>query len=97
MPSRKRYSPDELDARLQFAVGITLCVGLLTLLLSSLYGLLFVYQGDSLSPVDAEFFKLMNPIAMFLTGTLAGIMASKGMRRKSDDVTNATNSDELEV
>jgi hypothetical protein len=82
--NRKRYSPDELDARLQFAVGITLCVGLLTLLLSSLYGLLFVYQGDSISPVDAEFFKLMNPIAMFLTGTLAGIMASKGVPRKKD-------------
>jgi hypothetical protein len=82
--NRKRYTPEELDSRLQFAVGVTLCVGLLTLLLSSLYGLLFVYQGDSLSPVDAEFFKLMNPIAMFLTGTLAGIMASKGLPRKKD-------------
>lgn len=84
---KKRYTPEELEARLQFTVGVTLCVGLLTLLLSSLYGLLFVYQGDDLSPTDAEFFKLMNPVAMFLTGTLAGIMASKGMSRKggSDD------------
>lgn len=96
MRNRKRYTSDELDARLQFVVGVTLCVGLLTLLLSSLYGLLFVFQGDSLSPVDAEFFKLMNPIAMFLTGTLAGIMASKGVRRKNDDVTNPSSYDGLE-
>jgi hypothetical protein len=88
--SRKRYTADELDARLQFVVGVTLCVGLLTLLLSSLYGLLFVYQGDSLSPVDAEFFKLMNPIAMFLTGTLAGIMASKGLPKRGN-VTKSSN------
>lgn len=82
--SKKRYTSEELDARLQFTVGVTLCIGLLTLLLSSLYGLLFVYQGNDLSPTDAEFFKLMNPIAMFLTGTLAGIMASKGISRKKD-------------
>lgn len=81
--SKKRYTPEELEARLQFTVGVTLCVGLLTLLLSSLYGLLFVYQGDDLSPTDAEFFKLMNPVAMFLTGTLAGIMASKGVSKRN--------------
>jgi len=30
------------------------------------------------SPKDAEFFKLINPIATFIVGALAGLMAGQG-------------------
>jgi hypothetical protein len=30
------------------------------------------------SPNDAEFFKLINPIATFIVGALAGLMAGQG-------------------
>lgn len=30
------------------------------------------------SPNDAEFFKLVNPIATFIVGALAGLMAGQG-------------------
>ena len=73
-----RYSPAELNVRLRFVVGIVLAAILTFCVCAMLYGLLFVYQGDDLSGVDAEFFKLLNPVVMFLTGTLSGVMIASG-------------------
>jgi hypothetical protein len=74
-----RYTPNELNARLRFIVGLVLA-GILALTMGfMLFGLLFVYQGSELSPVDSKFFELMTPVVMFLTGTLSGTMiASTG-------------------
>ena len=78
MPMKRRYSALELNARLRFIVGIVLAAVLAFTMCAMLYGLLFVYQGDQLTAVDAEFFKLMNPVVMFLTGTLSGVMIASG-------------------
>jgi hypothetical protein len=44
-----------------------------------LYSLIFVSQPmEGQSPNDAEFFKLINPIATFIVGALAGLMAGQG-------------------
>jgi hypothetical protein len=44
-----------------------------------LYSLVFVSQPmEGQSPNDAEFFKLINPIATFIVGALAGLMAGQG-------------------
>ena len=72
--NKPRLTPSELNARLRFIVGLVLA-GILALSMGfMLFGLLFVYQGNELSPVDSEFFKLMSPVVMFLTGTLSGVM-----------------------
>jgi hypothetical protein len=75
---RPRLTPAELNVRLRFIVGIVLAAVLAFTMCAMLYGLLFVYQGDQLTAVDAEFFKLMNPVVMFLTGTLSGVMIASG-------------------
>jgi hypothetical protein len=80
---RPRYTPDELAHRLRFIVGVVLAAVLAFSVAMMLYGLLFVYQGE-LSSVDAEFFKLLNPVVMFLTGTLSGVMIATGTKRDSD-------------
>ena len=77
-PRGPRYSPVELNARLRFVVGLVLAAVLAFTMCAMLYGLLFVYQGDQLTAVDAEFFKLMSPVVMFLTGTLSGVMIASG-------------------
>jgi hypothetical protein len=65
----------QLDTLLRFIVGITLAVTLLIIIVAVLYSLIFVVQPiDAQAPNDAEFFKLINPIATFLVGTLSGIM-----------------------
>lgn len=80
----RRYTADELNVRLRFIVGLVL-VGCLAFSLGMMiYGLLFVYQGE-LSPVDAEFFKLLSPVVMFLTGTLSGVMIATGGKHDANN------------
>ena len=81
--TRPRYTSDELNARLRFVVGLVLVGCLAFSLAAMLFGLLFVYQG-ALSSVDAEFFKLLSPVVMFLTGTLSGVMIAAGGRPDRD-------------
>ena len=80
---RTRYTAAELNVRLRFIVGLVLVGCLAFSLAFMIYGLLFVYQGE-LSPVDAEFFKLLSPVVMFLTGTLSGVMIASGGRADRD-------------
>ena len=69
-----RVNP-QLDTLLRFIVGVTLAITLLIIIVAVLYALIFVTQPiDAQAPNDAEFFKLINPIATFLVGTLSGIM-----------------------
>lgn len=91
----ERYTPSELNARLRFIVGLVLA-GILALTMGfMLFGLLFVYQGSDLSPVDSKFFELMTPVVMFLTGTLSGTMiASTG---KADTNNNGIPDDQEEL
>ena len=73
--SRERLSPQDLDARLKFTLGITLGTILLCTSLGILYGLLFVTQPiGAQSENDKMFFNVLGSIATFITGTLAGIL-----------------------
>jgi hypothetical protein len=70
-----RYTAEELQARLRFTIGICLALTLSGIVFVVLYSLIFVTQPIGVqSPNDAEFFKLITPIATFLTGILSGIM-----------------------
>lgn len=65
------------DARLRFIVGVLLSATLVGIVGAVLYSLIFVTQPmGGQAPNDAEFFKLITPIANFIVGALAGVMAS---------------------
>ena len=74
---------------LRFIVGIVLSLTLTFIVATVLYSLVFVSQPmEGQSPNDAEFFKLINPIATFIVGALAGLMAGQGsgsMKSKKPD------------
>jgi hypothetical protein len=73
--AKERLSPQDLDARLKFILGITLGTILLGTSLGILYGLLFVTQPiGAQSENDKMFFNVLGSIATFITGTLAGIL-----------------------
>lgn len=76
--SKKRYTSDELDARLKFFLGMTLGTILLFTTMGILYALVFVTQpiGDQ-SENDKMFFNVLSSVATFITGTLAGILIGK--------------------
>jgi hypothetical protein len=86
--NKKRYTPDELDARLKFIVGCVLAGVLLVTTLFILYALVFVTQPIGVqSENDKMFFGVLSSVATFITGTLAGLMISggKSKEKKEDD------------
>ena len=72
-------TPEILEAKLKFFIGICLALTLTGTIFAVLYSLIFVTQPmlDS-APNDQAFFELISPIATFLTGTLSGIMIGAG-------------------
>ena len=86
MKPTKEWSPEEM---LRFIVGVVLSFTLMFIVATVLYSLIFVSQPmEGQSPNDAEFFKLINPIATFIVGALAGLMAGQGsgaMQKKKDE------------
>ena len=80
-----RYSESELLARMKFIIGLTLAFCLVGIVFVIFYSLIFVTQPiGGQSPNDAEFFKLITPIATFLTGILSGIMLGKSPDNKEE-------------
>jgi len=86
--NKKRYSAEELDARLKFVVGCVLAGVLLVTTMFILYALVFVTQPIGVqSENDKMFFGVLSSVATFITGTLAGLMISTGKNKdkKEDD------------
>ena len=80
---KERYTSEQLHARMVAMVGILLAVVFSVTVIGFVYGLLFVSQPMEQSPNDKEFISLMATIVTFLSGTLAGIVASNGMKDKN--------------
>lgn len=83
--SGDRYTNDELMMRMKFIIGTSLSFTLTGIVFVVLYSLIFVTQPiGGQSPNDAEFFKLITPIATFLTGILSGIMLGNDSKKKEE-------------
>jgi hypothetical protein len=78
---KERYSPEQLHARMIVTVGVILAVVFAVIVVGFVYGLLFVSQPLEQSPNDKEFISLMSTIVTFLSGTLAGVVASNGLKK----------------
>lgn len=79
-------TPEMLDAKLRYFIGVVLGLTLMFTVLAVLYSLVFVTQPMTASaPNDEKFFALIGPIATFLTGTLSGIMISSGRKSGKED------------
>jgi hypothetical protein len=73
--AKERLTPQDLDARLKFILGITLGSILFLTATGILYGLLFVTQPiGAQSENDKMFFNVLGSVATFITGTLAGLL-----------------------
>lgn len=79
MSKKAKYTPEDLDARLKFIIGIFLGTVLLSTTLAVLYSLIFVTQPIGVQAEnDKMFFNVLSSIATFITGTLAGLMIGQG-------------------
>lgn len=80
--ARKRFTPEELHARLIVTIGIILAIVFAGSVFSLLYALLFITQPMAQAPNDAAFIDLVSTLCVFLTGTLAGILSANGLKSK---------------
>jgi len=81
---QKRLSPEDIKARLILFIGMTLSIVFLIVTLGITYALIFVTQPVSAqAPNDAAFIDLLKTLAIFLTGSLGGVLASNGLKDKS--------------
>jgi hypothetical protein len=87
--ARKRFTPEELHARLIVTIGILLALVFAGSVFSMLYALVFVTQPMNQAPNDAAFIDLVSTLCVFLTGTLSGILSANGLKSKPKPVEGA--------
>ena len=80
---KNKLDPQDIHARLILIIGITLAVTFLTVTIGIVYALIFVTQPiGAQAPNDAAFIDLLKTLAIFLTGSLGGVLAGNGLKSK---------------
>jgi len=81
-PERRR-TPEDIHAQLILIIGSTLAFVFLIVTLGITYALIFVTQPiGAQAPNDAAFIDLLKTLAIFLTGSLGGVLAGNGLKSK---------------
>ncbi len=86
-----KLSPEDIKARLILFIGVTLSVVFFVVTLGITYALIFVTQPVAAqAPNDAAFIDLLKTLAIFLTGSLGGVLASNGLKDKEKKIAKDT-------
>lgn len=79
----RRLAPEDIHARLILMIGATLALTFLIVTVGVVYALIFVTQPiGAQAPNDAAFIDLLKTLAIFLTGSLGGVLAGNGLKSK---------------
>lgn len=79
----RRLAPEDIHARLILLIGGTLALTFLIVTVGVVYALIFVTQPiGAQAPNDAAFIDLLKTLAIFLTGSLGGVLAGNGLKSK---------------
>jgi len=89
---KQRAEIEHLHARMIVFVGCTIAVTFAVTVIGFVWGLLFVSQPVEQAPNDAAFIDLLKTLSIFMTGTLSGLVAANGLKRKPIEPTNGNNS-----
>ena len=88
----RRKSPEEVHAQLILIIGSTLAAVFLVVTVGITYALIFVTQPiGAQAPNDAAFIDLLKTLAIFLTGSLGGVLAGNGLKSKAKPQDTPTN------
>jgi hypothetical protein len=94
--SRKRYTPEDLHARLIVIVGVIMAIALMGMIGVILYGLLFTTQPlTKQSPNDEAAWSVISSTVPYLVGAMSGLVASNGLKSKPKPPTSQDISDDL--
>ena len=90
-PARRR-TPEDVHAQLILIIGSTLAAVFLVVTVGITYALIFVTQPiGAQAPNDAAFIDLLKTLAIFLTGSLGGVLAGNGLKSKPKSGDTPTN------
>lgn len=88
----RRRSPEDVHAQLILIIGSTLAAVFLIVTLGITYALIFVTQPiGNQAPNDAAFIDLLKTLAIFLTGSLGGVLAGNGLKSKPKQIDTPKN------
>jgi hypothetical protein len=87
-----RLENEALHARLVFIVGVIMAVTFAIMVIGLLFGMLFVNMPEKLSPLDGSIVDLLSTISVFLTGALSGLVASNGIKKDKQAVSETVHS-----
>ena len=80
---KERLEPQDIHARLILMIGATLALTFFIVSVGVVYALIFVTQPiGAQAPNDAAFIDLLKTLAIFLTGSLGGVLAGNGLKPK---------------
>jgi len=77
-----RMTSEQIKARLIFVVACALSFTFVVATMSLIYGLLFVTQPLDVSDNDKSAWATLQPLLLFLTGSLAGLLSANGLKDK---------------
>jgi hypothetical protein len=81
----RRLSNEQLKARLIVFIGVCLALVFAVSVMGMLYALIFVTQPiGAQAPNDRAFIELLTTLTVFLTGALGSVLASNGLKDKSE-------------
>ena len=78
----ERMTSEEIKARLIFIVACALSFTFVMAPMSLIYGLLFVTQPLDVSDNDKSAWATLQPLLLFLTGSLAGLLSANCLKSK---------------
>ena len=84
-----RMTSEQIKARLIFIVACALSLTFVIATMSLIYGLLFVTQPLEVSDNDKSAWATLQPLLLFLTGSLAGLLSANGLKDKPREKTDA--------
>ena len=88
----RRRTPEDIHAQLILIIGSTLAAVFLVVTVGITYALIFVTQPiGAQAPNDAAFIDLLKTLAIFLTGSLGGVLAGNGLKSKQKPGDTPTN------
>jgi hypothetical protein len=77
-------TPEQQHAALIVFVGRLMAICFTFTVMAFIYGVLFVDQPMEQAPTDAQLIDLLSTLLVFLTGTLSGLVASNGLKSKTE-------------
>jgi len=88
--AKEKAEIELLHARMIVFVGCTIAITFAVTVIGFVMGLLFISQPLEQSPNDAQFIDLLSTLTVFMTGTLSGLVAANGLKRKPSDANTAS-------